>query len=430
MRIPKNNNPAMRALGIPSFARFTKKLPSRNWMIFLSVVSGTIFSYFYDQNEIKKIRSQYMDLAEKTSADFGKEIPTNMKLRKVKVVIAPLPDDYLESTLKVWRRYIKPVLIAGGVDYDIVLGDQQGKIREKIADELRNKRKKIINSQKKEENIEEIRDEIILQNQEKAIEEDLADKILKKEYDLKEVLGIYYKNDKLKETKVVFEDGLQEDQTKIGGVLCIGRGAYKEYLSGIQEGLLGPVDQTEYSINDKLKKEEKWRESQRKLNPDKPVDELSMPDFIKKNYIGDKLNETENFEYPPKELVDSNFKDLKTGILNFCRQPILLIAQPALYGVINWPPRIHNFFNQRYIVEEYCRQALAIIKQDVSGFKNNDDLASVGAEVEEINWPKKWVKRGVESGSEWVQPISIDERLVSDLKRFETSDCPHLYSKK
>jgi len=43
--------------------------------------------------------------------------------------------------MKVWRRYMKPVIHSAGLDYDLVLGDEQGKIREKIADELRGYKK-------------------------------------------------------------------------------------------------------------------------------------------------------------------------------------------------------------------------------------------------------------------------------------------------
>ncbi len=49
----------------------------------------------------------------------------------MKIIIAPLPDDYLDNTMKVWRRYMKPVIHSAGLDYDLVLGDEQGKIREK-----------------------------------------------------------------------------------------------------------------------------------------------------------------------------------------------------------------------------------------------------------------------------------------------------------
>lgn len=414
----------MRALGIPSFIKLTNKLPSRNWLIFLSLITGTVSAYFYDQHEIKKIRGEYMDLAEKMSANFGKDIPTNTKLRKVKVVIAPLPDDYLESSLKTWRRYIKPILVSGGLDYEMILGDQQGKIREKIADTLREERKNILEFEKKDELTEEQK------IPEPVEEESLVDKVLNKKYDLKDVLGVFYKNEKLKHEKVVYEDALQKDLTKVGGVLCIGRGAYKEYLNGLQEGLLGPLEQSEYSLKDKAEKEEKWRESQLELHPDKPVDELSMPDFMKKNYIGDHLEDTSAYEYPSNEFTKTDFKDPENGILTFYKQPILLIAQPELYGVLNWPPRIYNFFTQRYKVEEFCRQALAIVKQDAVSFRGNEELSKLGQDIEEVNWPKSWVKKGVESGSEWVQPIKIDDRVVEDLKRYETKDLPHLYSKK
>lgn len=446
MRLPKNENPAIRALGIPSFSKFTKKLPSRNWLIFFGVVGSGISSYFYDQNEIKKLRLKYMKEASRLMDEINieknskfndadkfdiKDVPTNLKLRKLKIIIAPLPDDYLDNTMKVWRRYMKPVIHSAGLDYDLVLGDEQGKIREKIADELRGYKKTMSVEEKNTENVAPaiIVNEIdaLNQNQEEDLVDPLVEDILNKTYDFSNVLGVFYKNKELKDESIIYEDALVKDDSKVGGVVCLGRGAFKEYLNGIQEGLLGPVEKTEYCANYLKKKEDDWRANQQKLYPDKPVDELSMPDFIKANFIEDKLDDTKQFEYPPKEFIENNFKDPETGINLFYKQPILLIPQRVLYGVKNWPWRIYNFFHQRYAADEYFRKTLSLIKQEVNSIQNSTELDTLGRDIEEDNWPSSWVKRGVEKGSEWVKPIEIDQRIVGDLKLYDTSSVSSLY---
>lgn len=435
MRLPKNENPAIRALGIPSMSKFTKKLPSRNWLIFFGVVGSAIGGYFYDQNEIKKLRLSYMSEASRLMHDINaareakdvdiNNIPTNLKLRKLKVIIAPLPDDYLDNTMKVWRRYIKPVIHAAGLDYSLVLGDEQGKIREQIADELREYKRKMIPDEDVPPPMVINQIETLNENEDKV--DPLVEEILNKTYDFSNVLGVFYKNQDLKDKSVIYQDALQKDDSKVGGVLCLGRGAFKEYLNGVQEGLLGPVEKTEYCTNYLKTKEDAWRENQKKLYPDKPVDELSMPDFIKTNFIGDKLDDTKQFEYPPKELVECQFKDLETGINIFYKQPMLLIPQDVLYGVKNWPWRIYNFFHQRYKADEYFRKTLSLIKQEAVNVQSTKDLDLLGRDIEENNWPSSWVKKGVEKGSEWVKPIDIDQRIVEDLKLYDTTTVESLY---
>ena len=41
------------------------------------------------------------------------------------------------------------------------------------------------------------------------------------------------------------------------------------------------------------------------------------------------------------------------------------------------------------------------------------------AKEEEMDWPKKWVEKGKERNSEWVQELEHDERVTSRMKVFE-----------
>ncbi|GMF82905.1 unnamed protein product [[Candida] boidinii] len=41
--------------------------------------------------------------------------------------------------------------------------------------------------------------------------------------------------------KVISEDSQVLDQRDAGGIICVGRGAFKEYMNGLHEGLLGPL---------------------------------------------------------------------------------------------------------------------------------------------------------------------------------------------
>ena len=38
---------------------------------------------------------------------------------------------------------------------------------------------------------------------------------------------------------------------------------------------------------------------------------------------------------------------------------------------------------------------------------------------QELDWPQKWVEEGKTRGSEWVQPLHCDERVISHMSVIE-----------
>ena len=99
-------NAALKYTGIPaSWLSKRPKLPSRNWLIFLSVTSSIIGFYVYDRRQCKSIRQSYVDkvknLAEQPLAALDKP-------RKVTVYGAKWPgDEDYDQSLKYFRKYVK-----------------------------------------------------------------------------------------------------------------------------------------------------------------------------------------------------------------------------------------------------------------------------------------------------------------------------------
>jgi mitochondrial import inner membrane translocase subunit TIM54 len=97
---------ALRFTGIPpSWLDKRPRLPSRNWLIFLSISQSLIALYIYDRNQSRKIRQQYLDrvkhLAEEPlhSLDFP---------RTVTVYSAKWPgDDDWDRGSRYFRKYVK-----------------------------------------------------------------------------------------------------------------------------------------------------------------------------------------------------------------------------------------------------------------------------------------------------------------------------------
>lgn len=138
-------------LGIPAWLLQRPKLPSRNWLIFLSVTSSVAGCYIYDRRECKRIRREYEDrvrwLAEEPLA--SSDLP-----RKVVVYGAKWPgDDDWDRAMRYFRKYVKPILVAAAVDYDMIKGQRHGDIARRLADEVKAHRRLALGLDKPKESI-------------------------------------------------------------------------------------------------------------------------------------------------------------------------------------------------------------------------------------------------------------------------------------
>lgn len=100
---------ALEFTGIPP-SLFDKrpKLPSRNWLIFLSVTSSLVGYYAYDRRECKRIRREY----EERVRHFAEERTGKFDLpRKVTVYGAKWPgDEDWDRSTRYFRKYLKVCL--------------------------------------------------------------------------------------------------------------------------------------------------------------------------------------------------------------------------------------------------------------------------------------------------------------------------------
>ena len=96
----------LRYTGIPpSWLDKRPKLPSRNWLIFLTA-SATILGYgVYDRRECKRIQDEYIEKVQALSEDPLNPLDVS---RKVMVYGAKWPgDEDHQQALKYFRKYVK-----------------------------------------------------------------------------------------------------------------------------------------------------------------------------------------------------------------------------------------------------------------------------------------------------------------------------------
>ncbi|KAA8915972.1 hypothetical protein TRICI_001889 [Trichomonascus ciferrii] len=392
------SHPALKAMGIP-----TLRVPSRNWLIFWAV-TGTIAGWItYDRYERKKVREQWKQKVSYLASQ--KMNPLEMP-RKVTVYVAPPPGDYLDASLTHFRQYIKPILTASATDFDLRTENRQGEIRHRVAEEIRNRR----------------RAELGLETSDPAFKDEL-DKTI--------------------------ESGLQYDTT--GGVICVGRGAYKEYMHGLQEGWLGPLEppaqpQDDTTANsddvaafptreDDLRdimgeKKEDETPSQQSSEPEtldqqqeKTAEEKTKAEGEGESESEEKKEKQAPVPKPYIPLTKFSEAELSSEFRRAAEQgsiadPMAIINQPHILGFLNTPIRIYRFFNRRHLADRMGAATAAVVFAQTRPFTKEDDDACI---QEEDDWPKKWKQKGLDKGSEWMVDLKVDDRVRQHLRIYELS---------
>ncbi|CAK7890823.1 mitochondrial import inner membrane translocase subunit Tim54p [[Candida] anglica] len=407
-------NPALRAMGIPRFS-----LPSRNWMIFWTVLAGIGGGIAYDKYEQKKIREKWMLEVSK----FAKEQYPNDRIpRKLSIFIAPPPNDFLDESLRYFKRYIKPVLNASAVDFEVYTENRQGDIRSEVAEKIRELRRSKI--AKSEDDNEKKGDDKqvdssnwlayshINKSNNNASIDDEGPLVSRQElYTPADVLGLYKV---FKPLEVERDDELNPEQA--GGVICIGRGAYKEYITGVHEGLLGPLEKPvevlEETINDQgesVPVEVKVEEDDSDDTDESGAKRAPVP----KQYILPK--DYANAQFAPELNKNEIIRNNKNVPVLF-EQPVYVFPVPNLLGFMNMPRKIYRFYTKRYLADEYGFRTTSVIENLTRPFEYKDSF--MGGE-EERDWPHGWVEKGKSKNSEWVQELVVDERVTSRMRVFD-----------
>ncbi|CAH2355000.1 mitochondrial import inner membrane translocase subunit Tim54p [[Candida] railenensis] len=404
-------NPALRMMGIPRFS-----LPSRNWMIFWTVLASIGGGIAYDKYQQKQIRKKWMDQVEQ----YSTEVYANDRIpRKLTIFIAPPPNDFLDESLRYFKRYIKPVLNASAVDYEVFTENRQGDIRNGVAEKIRQLRREQkkksgdnasgdsdkTKSAEKKSNGSYIGSGLTWNKKEDPLDE--PTKTRQELYQPTDVLGLY---------RIVKPfDSVQRDDAvspeSAGGVVCIGRGAYKEYITGVHEGLLGPLDKPE----EKVEVDAEGNKVPADFSiPDEQEDDEDKREPVPKPFISPA--DYSKAELAPELNLTQIIRNDKNVPVLF-EQPVYVFPVPNILGFLNLPRKIYRFYTKRYVAEDYCERTSTIVVANTSRpFEFRD--AFMGKE-EELDWPKKWVERGKEKGSEWAQELEVDERVTSRMKVFD-----------
>lgn len=392
------SHPTLQAVGINRI-----RLPSRNWTIFW-VISGSVLGIsWWDNRERRRIRQYWKDQV----SPLAKVSMSALELpRKVQVYLAAPPNDFVDVTLKHFRRYVKPILTAAAIDYEVIDESRQGHIRTVVAERIRDLRR-----------INEGKSPILPQPD---------------ELDREISARLHYDN--------------------TGGVICIGRGAYKEYISGLHEGWMGSLEEPKEIREAIIKHEqEKVKEVATEVvlaaeaaNP--VVEELAKAEAlaeardVKPNTIQADRHEVDssagkpgenNSEIPhapelvtPCWLRPEQYSQAEPCDLFYTtrQQPVAAMPLPHLLGILNTPWRIWRVFNRRHLANEYGKMTAAVVFAHTRPAVPSDINQTIS---DEADWPRKFKQQGLDKDSEWMRPFALDERILNRLEFYEYKGCEH-----
>lgn len=344
--------------------------------------------------------------------------------RRITIFLAAPPGDGLRVSRDHFHEYIKPILVAGAMDWDVVEGRREGEVRAGLAEKIRKLRKR--------------KGEISQAEPGEESQEDLYHEMRKR-------------------AGTTDWDGVQGD-------LVLGRHTWKEYIRGLHEGWLGPLDEAQ-----PLESELPDPKTPAAHSPDEPFPEIPSPgtassetpsptppqtDALPPQSLPEKIAEKPAKppvappSIAPSEYALSNAAPTLPNSL----PPSSPVALPHLLGFFNFPIRIYRFLTRRRLADSTGASVAAIIiasqsrtftksaefasaiDPDDASPTINDQVDSAISQVketweqesvlseEESEWHKSaWKSNEVGDTRErvWQEKMVVDERIGSRMRLFE-----------
>ena len=394
------------------------RLPSRNWLIFLSITGSLTTAILYDRHEKKKAQQKWCTFVSHLSRETIS--PTQMP-RKITIFLAAPPGDGLRTAREHFQEYVKPVLVSASLDWDVVEGRREGELRAGLAEKVRKMRQR----QGERANAE----------QKEPSAEDTV-------HESRQRVGIIEWN------------GVQGD-------LVIGRHTWKEYVRGLHEGWLGPLDPPPEPVSQPQTDESTialdGQDHRHPNDEDGPSDiESTGPKSeIPKKPVGT----------TPPYLSPSQYSDMPiASTISSGLAPSTTVAFPHILGFLNTPTRIYRFLTRRHLADQIGHDVAAfVVTSDIRPYRSVSTFASDSGRIDPdspfassgvngdvtsdspvnepdatIQWEQEQVLEGEErewhkmarkpnpEGEEgrervWLEKMILDRRIANRMRTFEMS---------
>jgi import inner membrane translocase subunit TIM54 len=253
-------------------------------MIFLTVVATWTGAVVYDRREKKRIQKKWCDMVSPLAKEH---LPPTGLQRKLTVYLSAPPADGLLTSREHFHEYVKPILYSAGLDWDAVEGRKEGDVRAGTAEAIRKLRK--------------MKGE---QSNEPLPEDDLE----------------------LLYAEIHQRSGVKKFDGPAGDIV-IGRNTWKEYIRGLHEGWLGPIDAPkiveETDQDATTPPEDNPSETPEQSHSERPHDIASIPNFAAEQV----LSHLPHHGKPKSELTTEEMHSSATVILDDVSPSAILTSE-------------------------------------------------------------------------------------------------------
>lgn len=369
-------------------------------MIFLTITGSWTAAVIYDRREKRRIQRKWTRLVEHIAQE---PLDEHQMPRRLTVYLSAPPADGLVPARDHFNEYVKPILVAAALDWDAIEGRREGDVRAGLAERIRRLRKKLG----------------------EASTEPL-------EADLQEVL---------EETR---QRAGVKDWEGPSGDIVIGRHTWKEYVRGLHEGWLGPVDSPiplAEPAAPTTPPVEAVTEPSAASNPSSaddasPTAAPEAPSTEEAEKPKEEENKPKKKKQPPPFNSPADYQN-STLSPNCPRAlgPSSVIPFPHLLGFLNFPIRMYRFLNRRKLADDIGRQTAAAVlaayrpydgpaeSADINGGDPFDSSTWEQQRLlthEEPEWHKTVRERKDEDDKErvWLDDMVIDARIGERMRKF------------
>jgi import inner membrane translocase subunit TIM54 len=381
-------------------------------MIFLSITGSWTAAVMYDRREKKRVQRKWAKVVEHIAQE---PLDTHQLPRRVTVYVSAPPADGLVPARDHFHEYVKPILVAAALDWDAIEGRREGDVRAGLAERIRKLRIK--------------KGEPCVEPLEEGLEESLEG--------LRQRAGV-------------------TDWEGVAGDIVIGRHTWKEYVRGLHEGWLGPLDPPT-PVAEPTPLEFPVAQIEEPTPTSTPVSDApgseptvihatddASPQALPNTPLpeeGEKPKEEESKpkkrKQPPPFIKPSEYEN---AILSRnCPQalgPVAVVPFPHLLGFFNFPIRMYRFLNRRQAADDIGRQTAAAVLGAYRPFEVAGETANLGGDDgessaqweqqrllahEEADYHKTARDRSKdEEGKErvWLDEMVLDARIAERMRRF------------
>jgi import inner membrane translocase subunit TIM54 len=255
--------------------------------------------------------------------------------RKITIFLAAPPGDSLRPARDYFHEYIKPILVAGGMDWEVIEGRKEGDVRAGLAEKIRKLRKR---------SGEKFTAESAEEPEEKVDLDDLR-------YEVRKRSGVTEWN------------GVQGD-------LVLGRNTWKEYIRGLHEGWLGPLDPPRPA--EALETDPQPLPTPTSDTPPADLPPTETPSSSEPASDSPPETEPPTPDPPPPKpakitpkppyITPKDYPTCPTApSLPTSLNPSLPLHLPHVLGFLNTPTRIYRFLTRRHLADSTGRSVAALV---------------------------------------------------------------------